>query len=261
MLDISFRYGDLEFYLLILMRVASFMVVAPFFSMTNTPNNVKILFAAFVSMILAGVVPLQQMEYNTVLGFTIIVLKEVATGLIIGFGALMCNFITAFAGHLVDMQTGLSMTQMFDPMTRDSVTITGVIYQYVVFAMMIVSGMYRFILRAIVDSFTLIPVNGAVFHSDELVTSVIRFMGTYIVIGFRITLPVFIVTFMLNAILGVLAKVAPQMNMFAVGVQIKVLVGLSILLLTTSMLGSAADFIFTNMREMMREFTYGLSAQ
>ena len=258
MLDITIRYGDLEFYLLILMRVASFMVVAPFFSMTNTPQQVKVLFAAFVSMILMGVVPLQQMEYNTVLGFTAIVLKEVATGLIIGFGAMLCNYITAYAGHMVDMQTGLSMTQMFDPMTRESVTITGMIYQYVVFAMMVVSGMYRFILRAIVDSFTLIPVNGAVFHSEELVASVIRFMGTYIVIGFRIVLPVFVVTFMLNSILGVLAKVAPQMNMFAVGVQIKVLVGLSILFFTTTMLGSAADFIFTNMKEMMREFSHGL---
>ena len=258
MLDITFRFGDLEYFLLILMRVASFMVTAPFFSMTNVPNRVKVLFAFFVSVVLFGVVPIQRLEYDTMIGYTVIVLKEVATGLIIGFGAMLCNFITAFAGQMVDMQTGLSMTQMFDPMSRESVTITGVLYQQVVFGMLIVSGMYRFILRAIVDSFSLIPVNGAVFHSETLVASVIRFMGTYIVVGFRITLPVFIVTFMLNAILGVLAKVAPQMNMFAVGIQIKVLVGLSILLMTSMMLYGAAEFIFTNMREMMREFTYGL---
>lgn len=54
----------------------------------------------------------------------------------------------------------------------------------------------------------------------------IEFMNDYIMIGFRIVLPIFCATLLLNAILGVLAKVSPQMNMFAVGIQLKVLTGL-----------------------------------
>lgn len=58
----------------------------------------------------------------------------------------------------------------------------------------------------------------------------------------------------LNAVLGVLAKVSPQMNMFAVGMQMKVLVGLSILFLSTSMLPSAANFIYGQMQYMVSAF-------
>ena len=118
--------------------------------------------------------------------------------------------------------------------------------------------MYRFLLGALADTFTLIPINGAVFRTEALVQTMITFMGEFVVIGFRIALPVFCVMLILNAILGVLAKVAPQMNMFAVGIQIKIMVGLSALFLSITMLPSAANFIFQEMKEIMTAFVGGM---
>ena len=73
-------------------------------------------------------------------------------------------------------------------------------------------------------------------------------------IGFRIVLPIFCVMLLLNAVLGILAKVSPQMNMFAVGIQMKVLVGLSVIFFTVSMLPATADFIFREMQQLMVSF-------
>ena len=86
----------------------------------------------------------------------------------------------------------------------------------------------------------------------------LEFMADYIIIGFRICLPIFAVMIILNAVLGVLAKVSPQMNMFAVGMQMKVLVGLCILFLSTSMLPSAANFIYEQMQHMVSTFVEGM---
>lgn len=83
-------------------------------------------------------------------------------------------------------------------------------------------------------------------------------MSEYIIIGFRICLPIFAVMIMLNAVLGILAKVSPQLNMFAVGIQIKVLVGLSVMFLTTRMLPGAADFIYREMRKVIVSFVEGM---
>ena len=63
---------------------------------------------------------------------------------------------------------------------------------------------------------------------------------------------------MLNAILGVLAKVSPQMNMFAVGIQLKIMVGLSVLLVTASMLPDAANFIFQQMKDIIKVIVGGM---
>ncbi len=254
MIDYSFTYGDLEIFLLILVRVTMFVYVAPFFSMSNTPHPVRICFSVFLSIILYGAVPVTTLEYNTILGYTIIVLKEFFTGLIIGYSAQMCTMISNLAGQIMDMQVGLSMVQVMSPGSREQVPVSAGIYQYAFMGMMLVSGLYRYLVSALVDSFNLIPINGAVFNSDKLLDSMLRFFGNYMVIGFRICLPVFLITFMLNVILGILARVAPQMNMFAVGMQLKLIVGLSMMYLTSSLLYNASDFIFVNMKLMITEF-------
>ena len=119
--------------------------------------------------------------------------------------------------------------------------------------------MYQYLLRALVDSFNLIPVNGAVFRTGSLLESVVTFLGDYLAMGFRIILPIFCTMILLNCILGVLAKVSPQLNMFAVGMQLKVLVGIGILFLTVRMLPSAADYVFDGMKRMIVSFVEGMT--
>ena len=259
MIDFSFSMNDLEYFLLILTRVSCFVFVAPFFSLNNTPRRVRAALSVFTALLLyQTLTPAPAVEYSTIAGYSAIVLKEAITGLMIGLGTSMCSAIVNFAGHIADMETGLSMVTLMDPATRESSSITGIFYQYVVMLMLIVSGMYRYLFGALADTFVLIPVNGTIFKMDSLLGSVIKFLGDYIVIGFRICLPVFCVILMLNAILGVLAKVSPQMNMFAVGIQLKILVGLSVLLLSASMLPDAANFIFRQMKETIVAIVGGL---
>lgn len=259
MIESVFTYADLEYFLLIFTRITCFIYIAPFFNTTNTPRRVKIGLGFFTALLVFGAVrPHETIVYHTVLGYTVIILKEAVTGFIIGFGASLCSSILSFAGHVIDMETGLSMATLMDPMTKEASTITGIFYQYFFMLMLIVSGMYQYLLKALVETFTLIPVNGAVFHMDSLMASMIRFMSEYIIIGFRICLPIFAVMVMLNAILGILAKVSPQLNMFAVGIQIKILVGIVVLFLTVGMMPAASDFIFTQMKKMVVSFVEGM---
>ncbi len=254
MLDYTFAYAELEYFFLILMRVGSFMVVAPFFSMNNTPRRVRIAFAFFVSLLFYQGLPRQTVSYETLLGYTVIVFKEVITGLMIGFAANLCTSVVAFAGQIADMEMGLSMASLMDPATRQNSTITGIYYNYMIMLMLFLSGMHRYLLKALAETYILIPVNGAIFRRDKIVLAVIEFLGDYIVIGFRICLPIFAVMIILNAVLGVLAKVSPQFNMFAVGIQMKVLTGLCILFFSTAMLPGAANFIYDQMKHMVAVF-------
>ncbi|MBO4981706.1 MAG: flagellar biosynthetic protein FliR [Lachnospiraceae bacterium] len=260
MIDYSFSVYDLEYFLLILTRVSCFIFVVPFFSMKNTPARIRLGISFFVAMLLYQVLsPASAVVYDTVMEYALIVMKEAITGLLIGFGANICTSILSFAGAVADMETGLSMMTLLDPATNQNTSITGVFYQYTFTMMFIASGMYRYLLGALADTFTLIPVNGAVFHADSLLESMVQFMSDYIIIGFRIVLPVFCATLLLNAVLGVMAKVSPQMNMFAVGIQLKILVGISTLFLTVGMLPGAADFLYREMKKMMTSFVGGLS--
>lgn len=258
MIDVSFTYADLEYFLLILVRISCFVYAAPFFSMSNVPRRVKVGFSIFMAYLLYNALDHNEVVYSTLWGYAAIVLKEALTGFLIGWGAQICASVTSFAGSIADMEIGLSMVSLLDPATREQATFTGVFYQYVFTLFMILSGLYQYLLRALVDTFTLIPIGGAVFKTESLLSSVVLFLGDYVAIGFRIILPIFCAMIFLNCVLGVLAKVSPQLNMFAVGMQLKVLVGLGILFLSARMLPALADNVFTQMKRMIVSFVEGM---
>ena len=84
------------------------------------------------------------------------------------------------------------------------------------------------------------------------------FITEIFVIAFRIILPVFAVIMILNAILGIMVKVAPQIHMFSVGAQLKIIVGFVVLFLTIFLLPDVAAFIFKEMKKMQTLFIQGL---
>ncbi len=252
MINYPFTFEDLEFFLLVLARISSFVFVAPFFSMSNTPRRLRAGFSLLVATLLFGVLPDHNVpEYSTVLGYSIIVLKETITGLLIGLGANICMSIVNFAGKVADMEIGLSMVQLFDPLTREGTGFMGSFYQYILILIMLITNMHYYFLRAIVETFSIIPIGGAKFSSTKIMTTMITFMTDFITVSFRICLPIVAAMLLLNAILGVLAKTAPQINMFSVGIQIKIVVGLGILFLTIGTIPSASEFIFKEMRIMV----------
>ena len=252
MINYSFSMNELEYFMLIFCRVSCLIYVVPFFSMNNTPRRVRVGLSFVVTLLLYySMLGKPVLEYDTVLGYAVLVLKEAITGLLMGLACNMCTTVVGFAGRIIDMETGLSMASLMDPTTRENMSITGMIYNYAITLILIITGIYEYILKALAESFTLIPVAGAVFRSDRLMDAMLKFMADYILIAFRICLPMFAVMILLNALLGILAKVAPQMNMFSVGIQLKILVGYIVLFFTIFMFPSVAEMVFNEIKTMV----------
>ena len=95
------------------------------------------------------------------------------------------------------------MVNVCDPSTNDNATISGLYYHYTVLLLLIVSGMHRYVLQALAQTYELIPVNGAVFRSEPMMKAVLSFMSSYINIGFQICLTIFCVTLIVNVVLGI----------------------------------------------------------
>ncbi|MCQ2522258.1 MAG: flagellar biosynthetic protein FliR [Lachnospiraceae bacterium] len=252
MIDYSFPLEELEYYLLIFTRVSLFIFTAPFFGQSNVPRRVRVLMSIFIAFLLYEVLtPHIYIEYQTILGYTTYVLKEAICGALLGLGAQFCMMIVSFAGHLVDMEIGLSMVSLMDPTTKQNVTITGAMYTYVFTLLFLVSGMYRYLIQVLCETFTLVPVGEASFQLDVLYNGILTFLTRYILLGFQVMIPVFVTILLTNCLLGIMAKVSPQMNMFSVGIQIKLMAGLGVIYFTVTMLPHAADLIFNEMKVMI----------
>ena len=247
----------LEAFLLVFVRVACFTSIAPIFGHNSLNARMKISIAFFVSLILYQVVNASLPEYTNVLGYTTLVLEEALVGLLLGFVAGLSMKALAIAGEFIDREIGFSMATTFDP-TQGMVTITGELYDKIVCLVIVISNLHYYILSAAAQSFELVPVGSVVLNPGLIYTSLIQFIGQMFIIGFRIAMPVFLGATMLNVILGVLAKSSPQMNMFAIGMQLKVFVGLFLLAVCIMFIPNIANYIMERMRDMIQTILGGL---
>lgn len=254
----SFTIEKFEFFLLILVRMSGFIFSAPFYSLSSVPRRVRVGLSVFISVLLFNTMEKHALEYIGVIGYAKLVVVELMIGIIIGYMTSICIYVLNFAGQIIDMEIGFSMVNVMNPTANMSSTVTGTLYTYFVMLILLATDMYRYILLAMLDAFQYIPVGQAVFRVS-IYSIMVTFMKDYFIIGFRIVLPLFAANLMVNVVLGVLAKVAPQMNMFVIGMQLKVFVGLVILCLAGKYVPNVADMIYSEMKTMVNEVIKALS--
>lgn len=247
----TFTLLNFELFLLILVRITGFIYTAPFFSLKNMPTNVKTGLSIFLAVIMFYSIPTDSPEYMGVIGYALLVAKEAILGLIMGFFANIAYYIVSFSGTILDMEIGFSMVNELDPITMIQTTITSNLYGYLVMLMMMITNLHHYFLRAIIDSFQVIKV-GEVVLNPGIYKLMMTFVTDYFVIGFRIVLPIFASILIVNTILAILAKVAPHMNMFVIGMQLKLIIGLFVLAMIIELIPSVSDFIFREMITMLK---------
>lgn len=247
----AFTVEHLEFYLAVVVRIAGFVYTAPFFGLSNVPQRAKLLLSMAASLVIYFALPYERLEYAGVIGYAGLVVLEAVAGMLLGLFANLACLILQFAGQLIDTEVGFSMATTMDPSSRMQVTVSSNILNYAVLLTMVATNLHLYVLRAVIDSFTLIPV-GKVSLSPLLYEGYLGFLLDYMVLAFRIVLPVFAALLVVNVVLAILAKASPQLNMFVVGFQLKIFVGLSVLTLMMLVLPGISDIIFEKMMEMLR---------
>lgn len=247
----TFSIDNFEIFLLIFVRITGFIFTAPFFSLRNIPIRIKSGISIFLAAILFYSNSYNQPEYEGIIGYSILVVTEAMAGAIMGFFANVAYYIINFAGQLLDMQIGFSMASQLDPVTNSESTVTTNLYSYLIILIMMITNLHHIFLRALVESFQIIKI-GEVYLNPGIYRLMMQFMTDYFIIGFRIVLPVFAAVLMVDTILAILVKVAPQMNMFVIGMQIRIFVGLFVLLLVIGLIPSVADFIFDEMKSLLK---------
>lgn len=254
----KFTIEYIEYAVLIITRISMIFFIVPFFGNVNIPVRIKITLSFFLSLIIMNSVDYSAVSYQGMLGYSILIAQEAVTGLLIGIGSGFTLYILNFSGHMLDMEIGFSMAMEMDPTTQVQTTISATFLTAVFMLMFIVSDMHYFLIDAVVDSYKVIPIGEGIV-SPNLYKIFVQYVIDYFVIGFRIILPVFACILVINVILGILARIAPQMNMFVFGMQLKVFAGLSLIFILMNFLPGITDFLFNEMQTLTKLFMLSLA--
>lgn len=246
-------------YLLIFVRTIGFFVVMPVFGGQNIPTVVKVgMSAAIAAVILTGQGVSYQLPSNEMFTFIAILTKELFVGLILGFAIYFLFSVIYFVGQIVDFQIGFSMVSVFDPVTQIQVPISGNLFYLTISALMVVTGAYQDFFRAIFYSYKVLPIGEAIIITQNLFESTTMMLVSFFSIGFKIALPVIGAILVLEVALGLLTKTVPQMNIFSVGLPVKLMFGLIVLFVVFPTFAYSSNFIFNEINRAMLNIIRGM---
>ncbi len=242
MTDLMFSIEHVQYVLLMFVRISTMIALLPIFGAPYIPLLVKAALSLILSFVLFATVlasGLPAMPAHFSMGmFILLVFKEAMVGLAIGFVASFLFTAVQFAGRLIDTEMGFGFVELADPFTNEQVTALGQ-FQIILFTILFLlfNGHY-FLLLAMSKSFELIPLMGAQFPAGALSEHITLMISDIFVVGLRLSAPIFVTLLLTEISMGIIARTVPQINIFFVGLPMKVLLGLSTLFIALPMLAS-----------------------
>jgi len=219
---------DIYLFLLMFTRIVTMVALLPVFGSSNVPVAAKVGIAIIVSLILFPMAGGRENigAVDSFLGFSVLLVKEAAVGLVVGFVSSMLFTGLLLAAAMIDLQMGFSFVQVVDPFTETETTVMGQL-KVLVFTLvfLLINGHY-FMLLAVQKSFEMIPVLGVHLPGGKLAWFLTEVTGGVFLTGLKLGAPVFITVVLTEVALGVVARTVPQMNIFFVGMPLKIGIGL-----------------------------------
>lgn len=180
------------------------------------------------------------------LGF--LLMKEFAVGYIIGYAMELFFFAITFGGYIIDFQLGLTMATVYDPQSNSQIAVTGSVLQtWFVLLFFAVDG-HLALMKILLTSAEIVPYGGIVITQTLAVRMTELFLQCS-ELGIRLSLPILAAEFLVQVGIGIMNKVVPQISIFVINIQLKIIVGLGLLVILLSPIG---DFINRILTEMMK---------
>jgi len=215
-----------EAFLLALFRTAGFIATAPVLGHRVIPKSVRIGLSVSLAIVLTPLLlaKVPAAPHNLAL-LGAMGLREMLTGVIVGFGFTILFLGLQAAGELVGLQVGFALANMYDPASERQVSVLGQFELLLGMLTFFAIDGHQLMIRAFFDSYRVVPVAGLQFTAAGL-DGVLRLSGAMFVIAVKVAAPVLAAVFLTEMALGIVARTVPQMNVFIAGFPIKIAVGL-----------------------------------
>ena len=216
-------------------RVLGLFTAAPILSMKVIPRRVRLALALLIVMAAQPSLPEMPPIPPTGAEALMVTIQQVLIGLTLGFAARVVFAGIEFAGELVGLQMGLNFASFFDPMAGTQVTAVSRIYGTMAAWLFVVMDGHLLLTSAILQSFKAFPVSAQPLSILQVIAPQV-WGGEVFRLGLWVSLPVVSMLLLVNLVMGLVARVAPQMSIFSIGFPITLGVGMTGLWLTLPMM-------------------------
>jgi len=230
--------GQATMLFLVMLRCTGLVFTAPIFGHHTIPTLVKIGLAATLAITLAGPAGATAGTLPVLMAAPI----ELIIGLSLGFMLSMAFQAVELAGKVISIQLGLSLGSVFSPTEQEAATAIDPFFSVLTGLLFLALGLHLAVVQALANSFVAYPIGGG-WPADLALTGA-RTIALSMEIGVRVALPIALVLLLVELAVALLARAIPQINVFILGLPLKMLVGIAVLAMAMPSLVSGATSLF-----------------
>lgn len=252
------QFDGLAVYLLVFVRLFACFMFNPVFSRKNLPLSAKLAFIVWITLIVAPLVKADGINNVDDLSYILLIFKELLLGYFLGYVVQLYLYMLLFVGDLLDYQFGLSMAKVFDPQTYVQVSIIGNLFQLLFIVLFFMSNSHLMFIEMIVNSFEYISLD-TWFSLSKVIPFILDLFIVVFMLVIKLALPMIVAAFTLEVSMGILMKLIPQIHVFVINIQIKVLLGIFLLIVMIQPITQILDRSLGEMIQNMQNVLIQLS--
>lgn len=234
-LSLTIPYFYLSHVMLISVRVGAALLFAPIWGHPGIPQSMRIMMVFTIALGIAAVTPFYPQAYTNP---GLVIPGELLIGILLTMGVRIAFAGLHMGGHLMSYHLGFSSVQSIDPQTQNRSTLMSVFMTLFGYMLILATDQHHQMIRAIARSYELFPI-GTPVQAGQWFDVLIQTSHEIFIIGWKIAMPVFIATFLIELTVGFIARMQPQINTMVVTAPLKLLVGLFVLGASLSFLPKA----------------------
>ena len=225
-------WPELTLFLFVTARVGGFVLFNPILGRTNIPAAFRTGMALVLSVFVTSVSDQQPAQPSGLAEFMVLMLLEIFIGFLLGMAVNFFFYIPQLAGSMIDTQMGMTMNQMYDAGSAANMSVTGQILNVLMLLLFFAGGGHITLLRMFITSEQIVPF-GQVAVGLPAYQLLLELFVECTVLSVKLCMPVLAAELIAQVGMGVLMKVIPQINVFAINIELKVIVGLALVLVLT----------------------------
>lgn len=246
--------AEMHVYVLVFARFSAMILLNPLLARRNVPMMFRMGLVLLMTLLVTPALPMQTPVPANDFLMIAALLRELLVGMALGYVFQLFYYMLFFAGDQLDVEFGMSMAKMFDPSTNIQMSLTGNLLTVLFVLYLFATNGLQEMLYLFACSFEVIPPGGAML-TKELAGFGMELFSSLFLLMFRLMLPFIAAEFTLQAALGVLMKLVPQIHVFVINFQLKQGLGMLLLLLFAPAIGSFIDryvvLLFENMQRAL----------
>ena len=224
-----FDWAALTAFLFITARVSGFILFNPILGRSNIPAAFRTGMTLVLSVFVASVSTQQVAAPAGTVELCVRLLLELAVGFLLGMAVNFFFYVPQMAGSEIDTQMGMTMNQMYDPGASANLSVTGQLLNTLMTLLFFAAGGHLTLLRLFLTSEEIVPL-GMVSIGPPAYNLLLELFVECTVLAVKLCMPILAGELIAQVGMGVLMKVIPQINVFAINIELKVIVGLALLL-------------------------------